>query len=124
MRSLLERVDPRVRKARLGDCPDLYTYLLELQQLTAATLATEARAGAASSSSRLRPVPAVCTTLLEELDAMGWEALVHLHPTLTSLRLRSAYDPPHLPFFVERVAGNSRLLTLTHKPTAELSVPH
>jgi hypothetical protein len=90
MRRLLEAVDPRVRKTRLGDCQDLYTFLLELQQLTAAALAMEAQGQAVSSSGQ--PGPAVCTALLEELDAMGWDALVHLHPTLSSLRLRSVYD--------------------------------
>jgi len=106
MRRLLEAVDPRVRKARLGDCPDLYTFLLELQHLTAAALATEAQGQAASSPSR--PGPAVCTALLEELDLMGWDALVHLHPTLSSLRLRSTYDSLRPALFTQRASGLER----------------
>eukprot|EP00241_Pyramimonas_parkeae_P017937 CAMPEP_0114313964 /NCGR_PEP_ID=MMETSP0059-20121206/21485_1 /TAXON_ID=36894 /ORGANISM="Pyramimonas parkeae, Strain CCMP726" /LENGTH=378 /DNA_ID=CAMNT_0001438933 /DNA_START=384 /DNA_END=1520 /DNA_ORIENTATION=+ len=78
---MLGMLDPHVLKARLGDSPDMHAYLVELRELVERILRQDAAPA--------KPAPRMYATLLAELDQLGWNALLDLHPTLTSLRLRA-----------------------------------
>eukprot|EP00854_Cymbomonas_tetramitiformis_P017696 gene17696-21082_t len=104
LRKLLANLHGDVVQARLADSPTLENFLQELQEVAGRLLRAQPPPAL--------PPPAFYSTLVTQLDAVGWESLESLSKDLSTLRLRC-----------KDAANRVHLLELHLPPTYPLAPP-